>query len=148
MTPDPITFLHEHLAAGREQLVAAGIEPASAAIDVDLFARTILGWDRARVLTARSEPAPAALMGRLRVAVEPSGAQMNADPMPSTAGGMRSQPNEMSGVSMSAHSTIASAPIARPGTATTRGWTRSVMRPAMGARTSVASAVGTVMSAD
>ena len=64
MTPDPITFLHEHLAAGREQLVAAGIEPASAAIDVDLFARTILGWDRARVLTARSEPAPAALEPR------------------------------------------------------------------------------------
>jgi release factor glutamine methyltransferase len=64
MTPDPITFLHEHLAAGRKRLVAAGIEPTSAAIDVDLFARTILGWDRARVLTARSEPAPAALEPR------------------------------------------------------------------------------------
>jgi release factor glutamine methyltransferase len=54
-------FLHERLAAGRERLVAAGIEPAAAAIDVDLFARTILGWDRARVLMARTEPAPAAL---------------------------------------------------------------------------------------
>ena len=28
---------------------------ADAAIDVDLFARTILGWDRARVLTARTD---------------------------------------------------------------------------------------------
>jgi release factor glutamine methyltransferase len=64
MTPDPITFLHEHLAAGRERLVAAGIEPTAAAIDVDLFARTILGWDRARVLMARAEPAPAALEPR------------------------------------------------------------------------------------
>jgi release factor glutamine methyltransferase len=51
-------LLHEQLTAGRERLVAAGIEPSSAAIDVDLFARTILGWDRARVLTARTEPAP------------------------------------------------------------------------------------------
>jgi release factor glutamine methyltransferase len=64
MTPDPTTLLHEHLAAGRERLIAAGIEPTSAAIDVDLFARTILGWDRARVLTAHSDPAPAALEPR------------------------------------------------------------------------------------
>jgi release factor glutamine methyltransferase len=64
MTPDPITILHAHLAAGRERLVAAGIEPRAAAIDVDLFARTILGWDRARVLTARTDPAPEALEPR------------------------------------------------------------------------------------
>lgn len=56
-----MTLLHEQLTAGRERLVAAGIEPSSAAIDVDLFARTILGWDRARVLTARTEPAPEGL---------------------------------------------------------------------------------------
>jgi release factor glutamine methyltransferase len=59
-----MTLLHERLAAGRERLVAAGITPAAAAIDVDLFVRTILGWDRARVLTARTEPAPAALEPR------------------------------------------------------------------------------------
>ena len=64
MTPDPITFLYERLTQAREQLVAAGIAPAAAAIDVDLFARTILGWDRARVLTARTEPAPTALEPR------------------------------------------------------------------------------------
>ncbi len=56
-----MTFLHERLEAGRERLVAAGIAPAAAAIDVDLFARTILGWDRARVLTARTEAAPEGL---------------------------------------------------------------------------------------
>lgn len=59
-----MTLLHEQLTAGRERLVAAGIEPSSAAIDVDLFARTILGWDRARVLTARAEPAPDGLEPR------------------------------------------------------------------------------------
>jgi release factor glutamine methyltransferase len=64
MTPDPITFLHQRLSEARAQLVAAGIAPTEAAIDVDLFARTILGWDRARVLTARTEPAPAALEPR------------------------------------------------------------------------------------
>jgi release factor glutamine methyltransferase len=64
MTPDSITFLYQRLAAAREQLMAAGIAPREAAVDVDLFARTILGWDRARVLTARTEPAPAALEPR------------------------------------------------------------------------------------
>jgi release factor glutamine methyltransferase len=60
-----MTVLHERLATAREQLVAAGIAPAEAALDVDLFTRTILGWDRARVLTARSEPAPDGLEPRL-----------------------------------------------------------------------------------
>jgi release factor glutamine methyltransferase len=64
MTPDSMTRLHDRLAAGRQSLVAAGIRPDDAAIDVDLFARTILGWDRARVLTARAEPAPAGLEPR------------------------------------------------------------------------------------
>ena len=59
-----MTVFHQRLAEARDQLVAAGIAPADAAIDVDLFARTILGWDRARVLVARTEPAPAALEPR------------------------------------------------------------------------------------
>jgi release factor glutamine methyltransferase len=73
-----MTFLHERLTRAREQLMAAGIAPAEAAIDVDLFTRTILGWDRARVLVARAEPTPAALEPRLsewlsrRVDREPS----------------------------------------------------------------------------
>lgn len=56
-----MTLLHEQLASGRQRLVAAGIRPADAAIDVDLFVRAILGWDRARVLTARTEPSPEGL---------------------------------------------------------------------------------------
>jgi release factor glutamine methyltransferase len=50
--------LHERLTAAREQLVLAGINPGDAALDVDLYARTILNWDRARVLLNRDEPVP------------------------------------------------------------------------------------------
>ena len=50
--------LHDRLAAAREQLVHAGINPREAALDVDLYARTILNWDRARVLLRRHEPVP------------------------------------------------------------------------------------------
>jgi release factor glutamine methyltransferase len=54
-------MLHERLAAAREQLVHAGINPREAEIDVDLYARTILQWDRARILLHHREPVPAQL---------------------------------------------------------------------------------------
>ena len=53
--------LHEKLAAARAQLVSAGITSGEAAVDVPLFACTILGWDRVRLLTERSAAPPAAL---------------------------------------------------------------------------------------
>ena len=53
--------LHEKLAAARAQLVSAGIPPAEAALDVPLFACTILGWDRVRLLTDRPAEPPASL---------------------------------------------------------------------------------------
>jgi release factor glutamine methyltransferase len=56
--------LRETLSAGRERLVAAGIAPQEAAVDVDLYARTILGWDRARLLTEQQSPVPADLEPR------------------------------------------------------------------------------------
>lgn len=56
--------LHERLAEARARLVAAGIRPDEAAVDVDLFARTILGWDRARLLVAGRDPVPAPLEPR------------------------------------------------------------------------------------
>ena len=51
-------MLHERLAAAREQLVRAGINPREAEIDVDLYARTIRRWDRARILLHHREPVP------------------------------------------------------------------------------------------
>jgi release factor glutamine methyltransferase len=56
--------LHETLTAARQRLVAAGIAENEAAIDVDVYARTILGWDRARLLTEQQAPVPAALEPR------------------------------------------------------------------------------------
>jgi len=56
--------LHEVLSAARSRLVAAGISPPEAAVDVDLYARTILGWDKARLLTEQSAEAPAQLEPR------------------------------------------------------------------------------------
>lgn len=61
----PVSTLHDTLAAARQRLVRAGIAPAEAAVDVDLYTRTILGWDRARVLTSQHEPPPDALEPRL-----------------------------------------------------------------------------------
>ncbi len=56
--------LHETLAAARTRLVSAGISRDEAAIDVDLYARTILGWDRARLLSEINQPVPASLEPR------------------------------------------------------------------------------------
>jgi release factor glutamine methyltransferase len=56
--------LGDMLAAARERLVAAGIRFDEAAIDVDVYARTILGWDKATLLANLREPAPAELEPR------------------------------------------------------------------------------------
>jgi release factor glutamine methyltransferase len=56
--------LHETLAAARARLVSARISPREAAVDVDLFARAALGWDRARLITAQSDPTPDGLEPR------------------------------------------------------------------------------------
>lgn len=53
--------LAERLAHARAELITAGIDAADAAADVDLYARDILGWDRARLLTAIREPEPVEL---------------------------------------------------------------------------------------
>ena len=46
------------LGQARERLVAAGISESEASLDVDLYARTILGWDRASLLTRRGDDVP------------------------------------------------------------------------------------------
>jgi release factor glutamine methyltransferase len=63
MGSDPIA-LFETLGRGKAQLVAAGIQPDEAAIDVDVYARTILGWDRATLLANLGDATPAALEPR------------------------------------------------------------------------------------
>jgi release factor glutamine methyltransferase len=53
--------LHERLAAARAQLVAAGIPADQATVDVDVLARGVLGWDRARLLTELTQSPPEVL---------------------------------------------------------------------------------------
>ncbi len=59
-----VLTLFDTLAAARERLVGAGIPRADASVDVDLYARTILEWDRARLIASRNEPPPEALEPR------------------------------------------------------------------------------------
>ena len=58
MGSDPI---YQTLAAARARLVAAGITANEAAVDVDLYARTILGWDKATLLQRQRDATPASL---------------------------------------------------------------------------------------
>jgi release factor glutamine methyltransferase len=67
MTSDP---LFHKLADARARLVAAGIHPDEAAVDVDLYARTVLGWDRARLVSEQQHPVPDALEPRFSEWIE------------------------------------------------------------------------------
>ena len=53
--------LHEKLAGARARLIAANISRSEASVDVDLYARTILGWDRARLLSEQQGGVPDSL---------------------------------------------------------------------------------------
>jgi release factor glutamine methyltransferase len=53
--------LAHKLTEARARLVATGIAPDEAAIDVDLYARTLLGWDRARLVSDQQQPVPSGL---------------------------------------------------------------------------------------
>ena len=50
--------LQERLSEARGRLVAAGVAPAEASVDVDLYARTILQWDRAQLIAEQTGPMP------------------------------------------------------------------------------------------
>ena len=50
--------LQTEIAAARRTLEEAGIDPIEAAVDADLLARTVLGWDRARLLASLSDSPP------------------------------------------------------------------------------------------
>jgi release factor glutamine methyltransferase len=50
--------LHEQIAEGRRRLMAAGFATDAAAFDADVLARYVLGWDTARLLAHKREPAP------------------------------------------------------------------------------------------
>ena len=53
--------IYEALAQARARLAEAGLSEADASVDVDLYARTILGWDKVRLLIEQQSPVPEAL---------------------------------------------------------------------------------------
>jgi release factor glutamine methyltransferase len=50
--------LHQIVVAARERLSRSGLPPDTAAIDAEVLARHVLGWDRARYLAERGDPPP------------------------------------------------------------------------------------------
>jgi release factor glutamine methyltransferase len=65
-----VATLHATMAAARGRLVDAGIAPQEAAVDVDLYALTILGWDRAKLIVEQTAGAPDTLEPRFSQWVE------------------------------------------------------------------------------
>ena len=55
----------EQLAAARRILEGAGVAPQEAALDAELLARHVLGWDRATFVSRRRDSAPPSLDERL-----------------------------------------------------------------------------------
>lgn len=51
--------LHDVLSRARGRLAGSGIAPPDAAIDAEVLARHVLGWDRARLLASMRDAAPA-----------------------------------------------------------------------------------------
>ena len=56
--------LHERIATARRQLQAAGLPAGAAAIDAEVLARHILGWDRAQLFSRHRDAAPAGFAER------------------------------------------------------------------------------------
>jgi release factor glutamine methyltransferase len=50
--------VRERIASAREALVGAGIAPADAALDAEVLARHVLGWDRAQLVARGRDEAP------------------------------------------------------------------------------------------
>ncbi|MGH9372163.1 MAG: peptide chain release factor N(5)-glutamine methyltransferase [Vicinamibacterales bacterium] len=61
--------LHARIAAGRQALVDAGFKPEDAALDADVLARHVLGWDLARLLAHDREPATPAFSERFQAVI-------------------------------------------------------------------------------
>jgi release factor glutamine methyltransferase len=49
--------LHEQIAQARQTLIASGLSAPDAAVDAEVLARHVLGWDRATLLVRGREPA-------------------------------------------------------------------------------------------
>jgi len=62
--------LAERLHAALQTLEPRAVRAEEAAVDVDLYARTLLGWDRARLIADQREPVPSELEPRFSAWLE------------------------------------------------------------------------------
>jgi release factor glutamine methyltransferase len=77
------TTIHDHLAAARDRLRAAGIPPAESDLDARLIAQRVLDWDAARLLTSLHDEPPAAFAARYDAFVD---RRVRREPMAYLAG--------------------------------------------------------------
>jgi release factor glutamine methyltransferase len=70
--------VYEEIAAARHALVNAGFGPDDAALDAEVLAREVLGWDRARLLARGRETAPPEFTSRFQAAI---GRRLNREPV-------------------------------------------------------------------
>ncbi len=54
--------IHDLVQGARSRMIQAGISASLAGLDAELLARQVLGWDQARFLTGRDEPASSAFL--------------------------------------------------------------------------------------
>ena len=66
----PLATLEARVLAARHRLVAAGIDERDAALDAEVLARHVLGWDRARYFSRARDPIPPAFDARFDPLVE------------------------------------------------------------------------------
>ena len=66
LEPDTIS---QRIAAGRHALIEAGLDAEDAALDAEVLARHLLGWDRARLLAESRQPAPPDFAARYETAI-------------------------------------------------------------------------------
>ena len=65
-----MTTVREHVDAAKARLVSAGLERQEAAIDAEVLARSVLGWDRATYLADGRTEAPGDFPNRYRPLLE------------------------------------------------------------------------------
>src|SRR5690606_5845692 len=94
------------------------------------------------------DPAPDRCSGSCRVAVVASGDQMNAMPTPTATKGSTSRQIGVVGAISTASQVRPTATTENPKPTTGVGWDRSTIRPAIGASTPPATAIGAISSAE
>jgi release factor glutamine methyltransferase len=75
--------VRSHIAAGRQALLDGGFRAEDAAMDAEVLARDLLGWDRAQLLVQAAEPSPPGFPDRFAALIA---RRLNREPVAMIAG--------------------------------------------------------------